>query len=266
MMRRPSSPTGCTVGLVVLGALGILAGGGDARADAEDAKALLKAMSDYLASQERISFAFDAALDVVTKEEQRLTLVSSGEVTLARPDRIRATRSGGFADVEMLFDGETLTLLGKGANLYTRVAIPGSVDHLIDELRDTYGRPLPAADLLLSAPYDELMAEVTDIKDLGSGVVNGVECDFLAFRTPDVDWQIWIAQGDEPYPCRYSITTKGMASAPQYSIQIRGWRSGSSVADDDFTFTSPEGAQEIDISALRDAVRELPDHFKTGDK
>ena len=44
--------------------------------------------------------------------------------------------------------------------------------------------------------YDELMKDVYDLKDLGSGVVNGVECDTLAFRKNDVDWQIWIAQGE----------------------------------------------------------------------
>ena len=124
---------------------------------------------------------------------------------LRRPDKIRATRSGGFADVEMLFDGKTLTMLGKNANLYAQVDIPGSIDHLIDELKDKYDRPLPAADLLMTDVYGQLMPDVTDIKDLGSGVIGGIECDHFAFRTKEVDWQIWIAQGDRPYPCRYVI-------------------------------------------------------------
>jgi hypothetical protein len=58
---------------------------------------------------------------------------------------------------------------------------------------------------------------VTDVKDLGSGVIGGVECNHLAFRTPDVDWQIWIAQGDRPYPCLYVITSPKVAGYPQYS-------------------------------------------------
>ncbi|RZL07474.1 MAG: DUF2092 domain-containing protein, partial [Hymenobacter sp.] len=94
-----------------------------------------------------------------------------------------------------LFDGKTLTLLGKNVNKYTQVEIPGTVDHLIDELKDKYGLPLPAADLLLTNSYDELMDGVYDAKDLGSGVVNGEECDSLAFRKDEVDFQIWITQG-----------------------------------------------------------------------
>jgi hypothetical protein len=48
----------------------------------------------------------------------------------------------------------------------------------------------------------ELLPLVTDAKYLGTGIIGGVECDHLAFRDADVDWQIWIATGDRPYPCR----------------------------------------------------------------
>jgi hypothetical protein len=56
---------------------------------------------------------------------QRLTLAASGNVELARPDKVRTSRSGGFADVETVFDRKTLTILGKNMNIYTQVAIPG---------------------------------------------------------------------------------------------------------------------------------------------
>jgi hypothetical protein len=235
-----------------------------ARADEADAKSLLKAMSDYMAAQKAISFGYDATLEVVTKDEQKLALASSGAVTLNRPDKIRATRSGGFADAEMLFDGKTLTLFGKTANFFTQIDVPGTVDHLVDELRDKHNRPLPGADLVMSNAYDELMLDVVDIKDLGSGVIDGVECNFLAFRKEEVDWQIWIAHGDRPYPCRYVITSKRIANGPQYSIQIRDWKTGDEVASDDFSFKNPTNAQQIDLKELRD-MDALPEHFKRGD-
>ena len=236
----------------------------EAKAEEADAKRLLKAMSDYMAAQTSISFGFDATLEVVTSDEQKLALASSGALTLNRPDKIRVTRSGGFADVEMSFDGKTLTLLGKNLNLYTQLEVPGTIDHLVDELKDTYHRPLPAADLLLSNAYDELMRDVVDVKDLGSGVVGGVECDYLAFRTKDVDWQIWIAQGKRPYPCRYVITSKHLSSMPQYTIQTRDWKTGGEVAATDFGFKNPSNAEKVELKNLKGAD-ELPDHFKKGD-
>lgn len=235
------------------------------RADEADAKRILKSMSDYMAAQKAISFGFDATLEVVTKDDQKLALVSSGTLVLNRPDKIRVVRSGGFADVQMSFDGKTLTLLGKNLNLYTQLEVPGTIDHLVDELKTTYNRPLPAADLLLSNSYKDLMYGVTDIKDLGSGVVGGIECDFLAFRTQDVDWQIWIAQGDRPYPCRYVITSKLISSGPQYTIQIRDWKTGGDVVATDFQFKNPTQAKKVELEDLKGAG-DLPDHFMRGDK
>jgi len=239
-----------------------------ATAGTAEAKALLKAMTDYVAAQKAISFDYDVSLEVVTKDNQKLTLAASGNVELARPDKVRASRSGGFADIETVFDGKTLTILGKNMNIYTQVAIPGSIDHLVDELREKYHRPLPAADLLTSDSYDGLMEDVVDVKDLGSGVIGGRECDHLAFRKKDVDWQIWIAQGSRPYPCRYDIATTVVAGSPGYSIQIRDWKSGSDIASGGFSFTPPPGARRVDVAdlaTLKD-MSDLPSNFRIGDK
>ena len=237
--------------------------GAPARADEAAAKSMLKAMSDYLTAQTTISFGYDTNLEIVTKDHQKLLLASSGMVDLSRPDKFRGSRRGGFANVEMVFDGKTLTLLGKDANLYTQVEIPGTLDHLVDELRNKYKRPIPGADLLLSNVYDELMRDVTDVKDLGSGVIGGTECDHLAFRKKEVDWQIWIAQGEHPYPCRYVITSNAVDQGPQYSIQISDWKTGADVAADDFAFKAPDGAKKVDLKELVD-FDELPTHLSPG--
>ena len=252
------SLSGFALSLMVLLGLSV-----KANADEADAKRLLKGMSDYLVEQQTISFDYDAILEVVTKDDQILALAGSGKVALNRPDKILATRSSGFADVEMSFDGETLTLLGKNLNLYAQEEVPGSVDNLVDVLRKR-NRPLPGADLLLADPYEVLMQDVVDVKDLGSGVIGGVECDYLAFRAKEVDWQIWIAQGERPYPCRYVINSKFMNGAPQYSIQVSNWKAGDEVAATDFSFKPPADAKKVDLKNL-EGTDELPEHFQLGE-
>ena len=232
--------------------------------DSAEAKKMLKAMSDFLGAQKSLSVGFDTVFEVVTPTDQKLGLASSGTATLVRPDKVRVQRSGGFADYEILYDGKTLTLLGKNANLYTQIAAPGTVDQLIDTLQEKYNRPLPGADLLMTNSYDELIQDVYDSKDLGSGVVNGVECDTLAFRKNDVDWQIWIAQGERPYPCRFVVTSRVTAGGPQYSIQYRNWKFGSDVAADDFAFSNASKAKQVDIKDVQNKLSDLPDNFKQG--
>jgi hypothetical protein len=232
--------------------------------DSAEAKKMLKAMSDFLAAQKSLSVGFDTVFEVVTPTDQKLGLASSGTATLVRPDKIRVERHGGFADFEILYDGKALTLLGKNANLYTQIAAPGAVDQLIDDLQNKYDRPLPGADLLMSDSYDELMQDVYDSKDLGSGVINGVECDTLAFRKNDVDFQIWIAQGERPYPCRFVVTSKLAKGDPQYTIQFRDWKFGNDVAADDFAFKNASNAKQVELKDVRDKLGDLPENFKMG--
>ena len=234
--------------------------------DSAEAKKLLKSMSDYLAKQNAISFDYDATLEVVTNDKQKLALASSGTLTLNRPDKIRTARAGGFVDVETLFDGKTLTLVGKNANKYTQLDIPGTVEQLIDELRNKYDRPLPAADLLTSDSYTALMEDVYDSKDLGSGVINGIECDFLAFRKDEVDLQMWIAQGDQPSPCKYVITSRLITDGPQYTVEFTNWKTGDEAVKDDFTFKNATKAEKIDLKDLQDKTSELPSNFAMGDR
>jgi hypothetical protein len=89
---------------------------------------------------------------------------------------------------------------------------------------------------------------VVDANDLGSGVIGGVECDHLAFRGDDVDWQIWIAQGERPYPCRYVITSTKVAGAPQYTLDIRNWKTGAQVASDGFRPEVPAQAKKLETA------------------
>ncbi len=231
-----------------------------ARADATDAKNLLKAMSDYLAAQKAISFDYDVNLELVSTQQQKIGLASSGSLILNRPDKVHLTRTGGFANAEMVFDGKTLTLLGKNTNLYAQVEAPGTIDQLVDALRDKYHRPVPAADLLISDPYKELMSEVNDVKDLGSGVIHGVECDHLAFRTKEVDWQIWIAQGARPRPCRYVITSKKVTGWPQYTIDMWAWKTGDEVASDGFKLEIPASAKQLTPGEVAE-LNEIPALF-----
>jgi hypothetical protein len=255
---RPAMKKWATV-LAVVGMAGA-ASVSLSRADEADAKRLFKAMSDYLGAQKAISFDYDVNLELVSTQQQKIGLASSGTLTLNRPDKLHLTRTGGFANVEMVFDGKTLTLLGKNTNLYTQIEAPGTIDQLVDVLRDKYHRPVPGADMLISDPYKELMPEVKDVKDLGAGVIHGIECDHLAFRTNEVDWQIWIAQGARPYPCRYVITSKKVTGQPQYTLDIWAWKTGTEVASDGFKLAIPADAKKLTPDQVPE-LNDIPSHF-----
>jgi hypothetical protein len=90
-------------------------------------------------------------------------------------------------------------------------------------------------------------------KDLGSGVIRGLERDHLAFRTKEVDWQILIDQGDRPYPCRYVITSTKVKELPKYTIDVRTWKTGADVPSG-FSAEISAGAKKLNPGDLPDST------------
>src|SRR6186713_2924992 len=120
-----------------------------ASAQEDGASRLLKAMSDYVASQKTISVTYDSDIEVITSTLQKIQFTSSGQVQLSRPDKLRASRTGGYSDIELVFDGKTLTVNNKDGNSFAQLDLPGSTDQLIETLREKHAIAAPGADLLL---------------------------------------------------------------------------------------------------------------------
>ena len=231
----------------------------------DDAMQILKAMTDYVSSQKVILATYDTDIEVLTDNLQKIQFASSGQMLLSRPDKVRASRLGGYADVEMVFDGKTLSVLGKNLNKFVQVDATGSVDELVAKLRDQLGMAIPGADIMLSRSYDELTTDVVGAAHVGRGVIDGVECDHLAFRNHDVDWQLWVEHGSRPVPRKYVITSKEVTAAPQYTLRIKEWKTDVPVAADAFSFNPPAGSQKVDMSALAN-LDEIPQGVVQGEK
>lgn len=233
-----------------------LAGAGAARAE-DDAAVIVKAMSDYVASQKALSITFDTAIEVVTPQIQKIRFTSSGSLDLDRPNRIHARRTGGYADVEAVSDGKTFTVLGRNVGRYAQFPVEGAtIADIVSALRQG-GAELPAADLISGDAFGALMGGVIDAHHIGRGVIDGVECEHLAFRTIDTDIQLWVEVGPKPIPRQLVITSKGVAAAPEYTLRIKNWNASPNFAADAFTFTPPAGAQKVDFAALG-AIDEVP--------
>jgi hypothetical protein len=246
-------------------AIVLLAATSSARAD--DPGKILKSMTDYLGSQKTLSASFDSDIEIITPELQKIQFASSGQMKLSRPDKLRVRRTGGYADVDLVYDGKTISIYGNNAKSYVQADAPGTVNQMIDAVQARSGVGMPGTDLLLSDAYEVLMATAIDGKHIGIGVIDGVECEHLAFRTPDTDWQIWIETGAKPVPRKYVITSKTLAGAPQYTLRISDWKTDAFTDPDTFAFKPPADATKVDLdSAAMAEFDELPPGTPEGAK
>ena len=220
-------------------------------------RAVLKSMSDYVGSQKTIELTFDSDIEVITPQLEKIQFTNSGEALLSRPDKLRAHRVGGYSDVTLFFNGKTVSIFGKSANAYAQFKVAGTVDQLIEALRSGHGIALPGADLMLSNSYEVLVADVMEAKYMGRGVIDGVECEHLAFRNADTDWQLWVEVGDRPIPRKMVITSKTVNGAPQYTLRVKSWKTGGEHAPETFAFVPPAGMKKLKPDQLVD-LDELP--------
>jgi len=236
-------------------------------ARADDSASLLKTMADYTAAQKSITATFDSDIEVITPELQKIQFASSGQLKMTRPDKLRVKRTGGYADVDLVYDGKTVSLYGNNAKAYVQADMAGTIDQFIDGIQAKTGGAMPGTDLLLSNSYDVLTSDVIEGHHIGQGVVDGVECEHLAFRGHDTDWQIWIQTGAQPIPRKYVITSKTLAGAPQYTLRIKEWKTDPITDADAFAFKAPEGATKVGLdSDVMMEFDEIPPGTATGAK
>lgn len=211
----------------------------------EDASALLRRMSNYLGGLGAFTVTVDHATEVVLTSGQKLEIAATSVVQLKRPNKLRSDRRGEVADVSFRYDGETITLYGRGLNAYVQVDAPKTLDAAIDFARSELDLEAPGSDLLYSDSYDILLEDVVSGMRVGGAEIDGMPCQHLAFRGHDVDWQIWIQDGLEPLPRKFVITTKDVKGNPEFSVLLHDWQTAVVLSDDVFSFVPPPGAKKI---------------------
>ncbi len=211
------------------------------------AQRLLKASTDFLASQKQFSAETRNTLEVVLKSGQKIEFNHTALVSVQRPNKLRAERSGDLVDQLFVYDGKSLTLSNPQDKSYAQVAAPDTLEAMLEFARTKLDIVAPAGDLLDKNAYDILMHGVTDGLVVGKAVIEGVRCDHLAFRAPQVDLQIWVQEGAQPLPRKMVITTRDLANAPQFAVTMTKWNLKPTFGARTFSFTPPAGAKKVDF-------------------
>ena len=109
------------------------------QSDAIEPKAdeLLRKMSDYLAGLEQFSVQTENTLEVVLRSGEKIQYVNPANLSIRRPDKLRADRKGDIVNQEFYYDGKTLTQYMNDGNYYAAVEAPPTVEETIDFARES---------------------------------------------------------------------------------------------------------------------------------
>jgi hypothetical protein len=216
---------------------------------------LLKRMSDYLAGRQQFTLKAESTLEVVLTSGQKIQFDSPATLEVSRPNKLRAHRKSDIANQEFFYDGKTLTLYNPKENLYATTTAPPTIDETIDFAREKLDIVAPASELLYKNAAEKMLKESSSGFVVGPSVVAGIKCTHLAFRGSEVDWQIWIQEGDKPLPRKFILTSKQVKGEPEFTVVIRSWDVAPKLTNQEFSFVPPKSAKKIEFLKLSDEAK-----------
>jgi hypothetical protein len=241
-----------TAALLALTLAGMVPTVARAQAPAVDPAAtqILKRMTDYIGGLQGFRAHTQNSVEELLGSGQRIDIEVSASVTVKRPNKLRAERTGELVNQDFYYDGKTLTLYDRANTVYATEPAPATLPGLLDYARQTLGLIIPASDIVYPNAFALLTQDLTVAFVVGKSEIDGVKCDHLAFRRPGVDFQVWVADGGPPRPVKLLVTDTSTPALLSVSTVIRDFEAAPDVADAQFTFVPPTGIQKIPFMHL----------------
>jgi hypothetical protein len=208
------------------------------------AMSALERMSTYLRSLQELEVQSETTTDDILASGQKVQYGGKAKLRIQRPDRMAAEVVTDRKNEQMYYDGTTFTVYQPKVAYYASFAAPPDLRGLVDVLEKRYGIDLPLADLFRWGTDTGQVAAIQRATYLGKSEVKGKRCSHYAFHQADIDWEVWIQDGDQPVPLKLAITTLGERTQPQH-VDVMTWNLDPKPDPLAFTFTPPPNAQRI---------------------
>jgi hypothetical protein len=211
----------------------------------------LKQMSNYLMQQQTLQIGTEGSLDVVTGDGQRIQLDGTTTYKIRRPgfviDYVSDMKSRRF-----IYDGKTFTVYSPKLGYYASVPAPATNREVLDAIYTKYGISLPLVDLFRwgdGTNADRIKA-LKSAYDVGPATIDGAETEHYAFREANVDWEVWIQQGDQPLPRKLVIVDRTDPARPTFTTRLT-WQVNPTFTDADFAFVPDANAKRIQLATYK---------------
>jgi hypothetical protein len=207
----------------------------------------LKEMSAYLMSATTLAISSQGSMDAVTEDGQRIQLDGSTQYKIRRPgfviDYVSDVKSRRF-----IYDGKTFTVYSPKLGYYSSVPAPPTNREVLDTIYNKFGISLPLEDLFRwgdGSTADRIQA-LKSAYEVGPATIDGVPTDHFAFREADVDWEVWIQQGNQPLR-KLVIVDRTDPSRPTFTARLT-WQMNPAFSDSDFTFVPDANSKRIQLA------------------
>lgn len=218
---------------------------GDSVRRDEKAIEILKNMSAYNDKLDQLVITGTTYADARLPGGLMVSNPNEIEVTIDRPGSLHISSFDGIEKKEIFFNAGSLAVFSTEKKYYGLAKIPGEIEAAAEYVLEELELEAPVMDLI----YRDISAQLMDSNDsiiylTDKSRVDGVDCHHIAIRGPEIDLQLWIAEGDKPFARRIMITSKWEGGAPRFVANLE-WDVAPDIDQSIFTFTPPEGSTNI---------------------
>jgi len=218
----------------------------------DDAVAIVRRAAHFIRDAKSFAVTTEMGFDVVQLNGQKIEFGSTRRAVIQRPDRARFEwqRRDGKEGV-VVFDGNDIWAYSPTHEVYAHTPQPGGIDEAVELITEDLGITAPLADMFTSDVGQSLADGLTDCYIVDTSSVGDVTCDHVAVRNEYADYQMWIAQGEQPFLKRIVITYREEEGEPQFWANLTEWDMSPSSGSKAFVFQPPAGAERIQFNSIR---------------
>ena len=211
----------------------------------------LKEMSTYLMQAKTLAITSQGSMDAVTADGQRIQLDGVTTYKVRRPGFV-IDYSSDVKSRRFIYDGKNFTVYSPKLGFYATVPAPPTNREVLDAVYNKFGIALPLEDLFRwgDGQNADRIAALKSAYEVGPATIDGVATDHFAFREADVDWEVWIQQGDQPLPRKLVIVDRTDPSRPTFTARL-SWQVNPTFTDADFAFVPDANAKKIQLATYK---------------
>ncbi|HKM68792.1 MAG TPA: DUF2092 domain-containing protein [Stellaceae bacterium] len=188
------------------------------------ALAILKAMSEKLATAKTISFTAVSTYESPAINGQPLYYTTTSQVTVQRPDKLRVVTPGDGPPTEFYYDGKTMIAYDPAMKLAAMADAPPTIDAMVKAAYDKAAIYFPFVDFIVADPYKDIAETLKSAFVVGrSDVIGGTLTDMVAVASDTVQAEIWIGVADKLPRMMRAVYPKEPGNK-RYEIEFSNWR------------------------------------------
>lgn len=205
------------------------------------AAAMLRRMHDYLRNTNDLEFRTMLTRDDKVGRSTRANV----KFQIREPNLFRVEAVANGQTTIYLSDGKSLTVFRPRSGKYMQMPARDTIIGTMYGATGILAQQARVVDFFWTVDYLATIGEDVRVLDKGSvEKIDGQQCRRLSVDRMDDSWDVWVAEGDLPLPCK--LVSRRRDTSAQVQSNYFEWTATPKFAADTFVFTPPAGARKVE--------------------